>query len=131
MPHSRGLSNNPYPESSQPNSSSYFFKIHSNIVHTSTLGLPKGLFPVGVPVKILKALLSFSILTTWPAHTEHKEVIHQTNQTDCTQAQYLTQKKERKKIIRPRVPSGPLSIENGAHGTRNLLLKIQVGEDFA
>ena len=28
------------------------------------LGLPKGLFPVGEPVKILKALLSFSILAT-------------------------------------------------------------------
>ena len=31
----------------------YFFNIHSNVV----LGLPKGLFPVGLPVKILKALL--------------------------------------------------------------------------
>ena len=29
---------------------------------------PKGLFPVGVPVKILKALLPSSILTTKPAH---------------------------------------------------------------
>ena len=28
------------------------------------LGLPKGLFPVGVPAKILKALLPFSILAT-------------------------------------------------------------------
>ena len=32
------------------------------------LGLPKGLFPVGLPVKILKALLPSSILTTCPAH---------------------------------------------------------------
>ena len=32
------------------------------------LGLPKGLFPVGVPVKILKGLLSSSILATWPAY---------------------------------------------------------------
>ena len=34
MPHSQGLSNNPYPEQNQPNSSydTYFFKIHSNIV---------------------------------------------------------------------------------------------------
>ena len=32
------------------------------------LGLPKGFFPVGLPVKILKALLPSSILTTCPAH---------------------------------------------------------------
>ena len=29
------------------------------------LGLPKGLFPVGLPFKILKALLIYSILTAW------------------------------------------------------------------
>ena len=40
MPSSQGLSNNPYPESIQPNSriDTYFFKIHSNIVLPSTLG---------------------------------------------------------------------------------------------
>ena len=32
------------------------------------LGLPKGLFPVGLPVKILKALLLSSILATCPAN---------------------------------------------------------------
>ena len=35
MPHSQGLSNNPYPEPNQPISSridTHFFKIHSNIV---------------------------------------------------------------------------------------------------
>ena len=32
------------------------------------LGFPKGLFPVGLPVKILKALLPSSILATYPAH---------------------------------------------------------------
>jgi hypothetical protein len=32
------------------------------------LGLPNGLFPVGLSVKILKALLSSSILATWHAH---------------------------------------------------------------
>ena len=31
------------------------------------LGLPKGLLPVGLPVKILKALLPSSILATCPA----------------------------------------------------------------
>ena len=37
MPSSQGLSNNPYPESIQPNSriDTYFFKIHSNIVFSS------------------------------------------------------------------------------------------------
>ena len=50
MPHSQGLSNNSYPEPNQPTS--------------PHLGLPKGLFPVGLPVKILKALLPSSILTT-------------------------------------------------------------------
>ena len=32
------------------------------------LGFPKGLFPVDLPVKILKALLPSSILTTWLIH---------------------------------------------------------------
>ena len=35
-----------------------FFNIHANIVLPST-PRPNGLFPAGVPVKILKALLSF------------------------------------------------------------------------
>ena len=43
----------------------YLFKIHSNIVLRST---PKGLFPVGLPVKMLKAPLPSSILATRPAH---------------------------------------------------------------
>ena len=33
------------------------------------LGLPKGLFPIGIPLKILKVLLSYSILATWTALT--------------------------------------------------------------
>ena len=49
-----------------PRIDTYFFKINSNIV--LRLGLPKGLFPVGLPVKILKALLPSSILDIWPAH---------------------------------------------------------------
>ena len=56
MSHSQGLSNNPYPE---PNYSN-FLKIHSHIVFS----LPTSLFPVGVPVMILKGLLSSSILLT-------------------------------------------------------------------
>ena len=51
MAHSQGLSNNPY-----------LFKVHSNIV------LPKGIFPVGLPVKTLKVLLPSSTLATCPAN---------------------------------------------------------------
>jgi hypothetical protein len=51
-----------------PRIDTYFFKIRSNIVITNRLDLPKGLFPVGASVKILKALLPSSILATCPAH---------------------------------------------------------------
>jgi hypothetical protein len=71
MPHSRGLSSNPYPESNQLISSYwYLFSLRSILILSShlSLGLPKGLFPVGVPVKTLKAFLHSSILATWPAH---------------------------------------------------------------
>ena len=62
MPHSQGLSNNSYPEPNQ-------FKVHSNIA------LPKGLFPVGLPVIILKAVLPSSILATCPAHLNLLDLI--------------------------------------------------------
>ena len=52
-----------------PRIDTYLFKVHSNIV------LPKGLFPVGLPVKILKALLSSSILATCPAHLNLLDLI--------------------------------------------------------
>ena len=39
------------------------------------LDLPKGLFPVGLPVKILKALIPSSILTTWPAYLNFPDLI--------------------------------------------------------
>ena len=38
----------------------YSFKINSKIVSHLRLGLPRDLFSVGVPAKILKALLPFS-----------------------------------------------------------------------
>ena len=47
-----------------PRIDTYFFKIHSNIFLPSTPRHPKGLFPAGVPVKMLKALLPSSILAT-------------------------------------------------------------------
>ena len=65
--HSQGLSNNPNlePESTQIlvliSISLRFIPILSSHL---CLGLPKGLFPVGVPVIIKKALLPSSILTT-------------------------------------------------------------------
>ena len=40
-----------------------------------TLGLARGLFQVGYPVKILKALLSRSILATCPAHLNFLDLI--------------------------------------------------------
>ena len=77
MPHSQGLSKNSYPEPNKPNFSSdtNFFKIHSNIVPHLRLGLPKGLFPAGVPVKILKELLPSSILAKCPAHLNLLDLI--------------------------------------------------------
>ena len=45
-----------------PRIDTYLFKVHSEIV----LALSEGLFPVGLRVKILKALLPSSILATWP-----------------------------------------------------------------
>ena len=47
----------------------YFFQAHSHIV------LPKDLFPVDLPVKILKALLPSSILATCPAHLNLLDLI--------------------------------------------------------
>ena len=47
MLHSHWLSN-PYPEPNQPNSPHWYLSLHL------CLDLPKGLFPVGLPVKILK-----------------------------------------------------------------------------
>ena len=46
----------------------YFFTIHSNNVLPFCLGLPEGLFPVGLSVKIFKALMPSCILATSSAH---------------------------------------------------------------
>ena len=73
MPQSYGLSNNPYPEPNQPNSSIILIYIYLRSILLLSfhlcLGLRKGVFPVGVGLhaKILKAVLP-SILAKWPAH---------------------------------------------------------------
>ena len=68
MSHSKGLSNNPYHDPNESNS--YYILIFFSYLR---LGLPKGLFPVGLPVKILKELPP-SILATWPAHLNLQEL---------------------------------------------------------
>ena len=65
MPHSQGLSNN-----------SYLSRINP-ITRIDTY-LPKGLLPVGLPFKILKALLPSSILATCPAHLNLLDLINLT-----------------------------------------------------
>ena len=71
--YSQGLSNNHYPEPNQPNST-YFWSILILSSHLP-LGLPKGFFPAGVPVKMLEVFLPSSILVTWPAHLNHQDLI--------------------------------------------------------
>ena len=75
MPHSQGLSNNSYPEPNQPNSPQ--FSSRSILILSShlRLGLPKGLLPVSLPVKVLKTLLLSCILATCPAHLNLLDVI--------------------------------------------------------
>ena len=60
MLHSQGLSSNPYPEPNQPNSSYIPISLRSILILSShlRLGVPNALFPVSLPDKILKALLS-------------------------------------------------------------------------
>ena len=75
---STGVSNNPYPEPNQHNpvvlipiSLRFILILSSHLC----IGLPKGLFPVGLPVEILKAFLPSSILTTCPAHLKLLDLI--------------------------------------------------------
>ena len=64
--HLKELSNNPYPDPNQPmpRIDTYFFKINFNIVLPSTPRTPEDIFPVGISVKIFKALLPSFILAT-------------------------------------------------------------------
>ena len=64
MPHSQGLSNIPFLNSIKPipRIDTYFLRYILTLPSQLRLVLPKGLFPVGVPVKMLKALLPSSIM---------------------------------------------------------------------
>ena len=77
MPHSQGLSNKSILSRINPiiRIDTYLFKVHSNIDLPSSLGLPNGLFPVGLPVKILKTLPPSSIMATCPAHLNLLDLI--------------------------------------------------------
>ena len=56
MPYSQGLPIIPIVNQINPvpRIDTYLFKIHSNVVLHLGPGLPKGLFHVGIPVKILR-----------------------------------------------------------------------------
>jgi hypothetical protein len=58
-----------------PRIDTYFFKIILILSYHLHLGLPKGLFLVDVPVKILEALLPLSFLATWLAHLNILDLI--------------------------------------------------------
>jgi hypothetical protein len=76
MPHPQGPSNNPYPEPSQPNPS-YIISILT-MSSNPGLGLCRGLFPMSLPLNILKALLPSSILATCPDHLNVLDLITMT-----------------------------------------------------
>ena len=73
MSHSQGLLDNPYPEQN----SLIPISLRSILILSFHLhlGLPEGLFPVGLPAKILKGLLHTSILATCPAHLNVLDLI--------------------------------------------------------
>ena len=70
MPHWQGLSNNTYPESNHSNSWYWHLFLRLILIFSCQLrlGTPRGFFPAGLPVKILKTLLPSSNLATWPVH---------------------------------------------------------------
>ena len=80
MPHSQGFFNNPCFERINPipRTDTHFFNIRFKLYSHLRLGLPKGLFPVGLPVKILKALLPPSILATLPVYLNLLDLITMT-----------------------------------------------------
>jgi len=77
MSHSQGLSNKPYLDRIKQFPTMIPIFSRSILILSSHLrqGLPKGLFPVDLPVKILKALLPSYILDTCPAHLNLLDLI--------------------------------------------------------
>ena len=78
MPNSQGLSNNSYPEPNQPSLIPISSRSILILSSHQRLGLPKGLFPVSLPCKILKALLPSCILATCPVHLNLLDLINLT-----------------------------------------------------
>ena len=76
MPHSQQLSGNPYPEPNQPILciDTYLRSVLILSFHLC-LDLPICHFPVGLPVKILKALLPSSIIAIYPPHINFLKLI--------------------------------------------------------
>ena len=66
MPHSKGSQIIPILSQINPipHIDTYFYKFHSNIVLLFVPRPSKGLFPVGLPIKILEGLLPLSILAS-------------------------------------------------------------------
>ena len=75
MPHSQGLSNNSYSEPQFLVLTLISFRFILILSSHIRIDLPKGIFPVGLPIKILKALLPSSILATCPAHLSLLDLI--------------------------------------------------------
>ena len=87
MSHSQGPSNNPNPEPNQPISSNWY-SLTSILILSShlRLGLPKGLYPVGLPVMIFKLLITISK----PSYS-FKNVVHVFEQNKFEeQEEYIT-----------------------------------------
>ena len=87
MLHSQGLYNNQYLSWVQSTQFLALIPIYLRLILILSshpcLGLPKGLFPVGLPVKILKTLLPSSIMATCPAHLNLLDLITLTILGEC------------------------------------------------
>jgi hypothetical protein len=69
LPRSQEPTTGPYPDPHQPSSYQLILsKIHFNIIHHLSLGLPSALFPSSFPTNILYAFLLSLIRATCPAH---------------------------------------------------------------
>ena len=74
MPNLHGLSNNSYPTQL---SALITISLRSILILSHLcLGLPKGIFPVGLPVKILKALLPSSMPYYMPCPYQSYRINH-------------------------------------------------------